>query len=144
MSVRVVAACVGVLLLAACGDASSELPKAKIRPVSEYYGFVAADGNIGCVMSADSVRCDIDKRSWTPPKDTTKCRLDYGHGIWLPREEKPAFVCAGDTTLYAGPEVAGGHGVRSGTMTCAVSKATVTCTNGDHGFDLSAKSYRLF
>jgi hypothetical protein len=132
------------VLLAGCGG--DRVPDAEIRVVNGYHGFVADKGNIGCVMDAQAVRCDINKRAWKPPKDTKKCELDYGHGIWLESGGAPQFVCSGDTTLYAGSDLASGHGIRTGDMTCVVRRQMVTCADdeGGRGFEISAKRYRLF
>src|SRR5690348_3758173 len=107
------------------GCGGDKLPDAKIRQVHSFSGFVADKGNIGCVIDPESVRCDISKREWKPPKDKKKCEFDYGQGIWLDRGGEPEFVCAGDTALYAGDDLASGRGIRSGDITCVVKQATV-------------------
>ena len=55
----------------------------------EFRHFASPSGNIACVItsSGDSelvergVRCDIDKRDWSPPPRPAGCELDYGHGV---------------------------------------------------------------
>lgn len=145
MMVRVAAVALAGALLAGCGS-GAEHREATIRTVTDFYGFVADNSNIGCVMDATAARCDVQKHTWKAPKDTEKCQLDYGDGIWIDARQKPKFVCAGDTALHAGAEVPSGHGIRAGKLQCEVWGTTVTCTDhdGGHGFELSAAKYRLF
>jgi hypothetical protein len=110
--------------------------------------FETPSHNIGCYVSAHDARCDIRKRSWTPPPEPQACikfGLDYGQGLVV-GPHRAEVVCAGDTTL-GGPVVLGyGHSTQRGSIVCASASTGVTCTNGanGHGFFLSRATYRLF
>jgi hypothetical protein len=110
--------------------------------------FTSPSGNIGCILDRGGVRCDIGKRDWEPPKRPASCNenLDYGQGIDLRAGAKPAFVCAGDTTLGAGPELEYGHSAAMGLITCKSEESGVTCRDieSGRGFTISTERYELF
>ena len=96
--------------------------------------------NIGCAIVGGSVRCDIRKRSWSPPPKPANCDLDWGGGLAVDRSGKADFVCAGDTTLDPTfPTLAYGEDSRVGNFNCASRESGVTCTNlsTEHGFLLN-------
>jgi hypothetical protein len=54
-------------------------------------------------------------------------------------------VCAGDTTLGAGPVLADGKRITHGQMQCRSRRRGMTCRNGKrHGFFISRGNYRTF
>ena len=109
--------------------------------------FTSPSGNIGCIMDAEYLRCDIEERDWTPPPRPADCPsfTGYGQGISMDPHGPAAFVCAGDTTLHAGPALAYGQTQRTGGFTCTSGEAGVRCTNADgHGFRLAREGYDLF
>lgn len=108
--------------------------------------FQSPSKNIGCVLDATSVRCDIAKHDWRSPRKPASCDLDYGGGTAISSTgRRGSFVCAGDTTLGAGKVLAYGRSLRRGRLTCTSRVSGMTCTNRrGHGFRLSRGSYRLF
>lgn len=109
-------------------------------------GFVSPSGNIGCYVDADYVRCDIADRGWAPPPRPADCEFDYGQGIAFGAGEAPAFVCAGDTTLWAGEPLGFGQSVTVGTMSCTSLESGITCRDmgSGTGFTISRQAYELF
>jgi len=114
---------------------------------ADLQSFTSPSGNIGCIMDAQYLRCDIEERDWSPPPRPTDCPsfTGYGQGIGLDPHGPPAFVCAGDTTLHAGPALDYGKTQRAGGFTCGSDEAGMRCANADgHGFRLSRQSYDIF
>lgn len=114
---------------------------------ADFVGFVSPSGNIGCMLDASSVRCDIRDRSWTPPPRPADCEsmMNYGQGIELEVGEPPRFVCAGDTALGGGPPLAYGDAITKGSLECESKTSGVSCSdlvNGG-GFEISRDGYRL-
>ncbi|CAN5839316.1 hypothetical protein BH10ACT9_BH10ACT9_55310 [soil metagenome] len=109
-------------------------------------GFTSPSGNIGCFIDVDYVRCDIAERSWTPPARPADCEFDYGQGIAFAAGEAPAFVCAGDTSLWAGPALAFGESLSAGSMSCQSLETGITCRDDSTGtgFTISREEYSLF
>lgn len=107
--------------------------------------FQSPSGNIGCFVDASGARCDIRQRSWTPPPKPAACDLDYGQGIEVSSDHAD-FVCAGDTTLGAGPPLPFGSSSQRGVFICESASAGMTCheTRHGHGFFISRESFRLF
>jgi len=107
-------------------------------------GFSSPSGNIGCYLDRNGVRCDIAKRTWSPPRKPASCHLDYGQGIAL--ASRARFVCAGDTALGAKHTLAYGRTIRAGRYSCTSSSAGMTCRNRvtGHGFTLARQRYRIF
>jgi hypothetical protein len=106
--------------------------------------FSSPSRNIGCYLARDGVRCDIAKRTWSPPRKPASCHLDYGQGIALTARAR--FVCAGDTALGAKRTLAYGHTIRAGHYSCTSSATGMTCRNRvtGHGFTLARQRYRIF
>ena len=111
--------------------------------------FESPSRNIGCVILDGTARCDIAKRSWTPPPRPSSCpsEVDYGQGLTVSRTGAPALVCAGDTALDPNaPILAYGQLETIGVMRCASTLAGMTCrsTRSGHGFFVSRQRYSLF
>lgn len=109
--------------------------------------FTSPAGNIGCIADDNQVRCDIKKHSWTVKPDP-KCQLDYGNGLMVSAEGKARVVCAGDTTLNDGSELADGYINMVGSFECRTDEEgdSMRCENltTGHGFELSPDDYELF
>jgi hypothetical protein len=108
--------------------------------------FQSPSGNIGCIMSADSVRCDIAEKQWTAdrPADCPK-QVDYGQGLELPANGYARVVCAGDTVLDpSAPTLAYGDSTRAGSIVCVSAEAGMDCANDSGGhFRIARESYDL-
>ena len=121
----------------------------------EFTHFASPSGNIACVVtsSGDSelvargVRCDIDKRDWSPPPRPADCELDYGHGVVLGVGEAAEILCAGDTTIGRdGEPLAYGDAITTGLLRCESAQSGITCRDVEsgHGFSISREAYHLF
>ena len=99
-------------------------------------------GNIGCYLTAESVRCDIAERSWEPPPRPPDCELDWGQGVVLD-ERGTQFVCAGDTVLGAEEILEYGDAIEVGPFQCSSATTGVTCRDvrDGHGFSLARSGY---
>jgi hypothetical protein len=134
---------------AAAGFGDRAFPSAapvNVRAVDEAI-FRTPSKNIGCTLSATSVRCDIGRRDWASPSKPADCDLDYGNGLYLEKDKKAGFTCAGDSLLGATTEVLQyGYALRAGDFTCDSESVAVRCTNqrNGHGFTLSVQNYVLF
>jgi len=110
--------------------------------------FRSPSANIGCVIADGEARCDIRRRSWSPPRTPASCppEVDFGQGLQVTTSGRGGFVCAGDTALDpTAPVLANGVDSRVGSFTCASRTDGITCTNATgHGFFISAEFYRLF
>lgn len=116
------------------------------RQVTELTTFTSPSGNVGCYLDASMARCDIAERSWAPPLRPASCAFAYGQGMTL-RTGRPAeFVCAGDTALGSGDELAYGDSITAGALRCESADTGITCrdTKTRHGFAISREAYHLF
>jgi hypothetical protein len=113
---------------------------------SAFKGFVSPSHNIGCVISSQSARCDIRDHSWQSPPKPASCELDYGGGVAVDKSGRAQFLCAGDTTLEAGPVLAYGVSVSAGRFRCTSKETGMRCVNtrNGHGFLLAKQTYKLF
>jgi hypothetical protein len=111
--------------------------------------FRSPSANIGCIIISGGARCDIAKRSWSPPPRPAFCStvVDFGQGLAVNPSGSGRFVCAGDTALnpQATPLP---YGTRSqiGSIACTSSTDGITCTNTNtgHGFFIAVQGYRVF
>jgi hypothetical protein len=110
--------------------------------------FRSPSANIGCDIADGEARCDIRRRSWSPPRTPVSCppEVDFGQGLQVGTSGRGGFVCAGDTALDpTAPALAYGSDSRVGSFTCASRSEGITCTNATgHGFFISSEFYRLF
>lgn len=118
-------------------------------PVVHLSAFRSPTGNIGCMLAGGQARCDIERRSWSPPSRPTSCptMVDFGQGLEMQATGAPRFVCAGDTVRDPkSPVLAYGTTSMSGAFECVSASNGVTCTRpaDGHGFFLSIQTYRLF
>lgn len=133
-----------LVALAALGGGGA-VQDADARTVS----FRSPSGNIGCIgettLRADTVRCDIRARRWSPPPRPRGCTLDWGLGMSLDRRGRARWVCAGDTALGRWRVLAYGATIRIGRIACRSRTTALTCANADgHGFALSRERARRF
>jgi hypothetical protein len=112
------------------------------RPV-----FLTPSRNIGCAISADSVRCDILERSYLLPPKPADCQGSFGRSISVGRDGIAGFVCVTDTVIDpAAPVLAYGTSTEVGDFGCTSSEQHIACYHleSDHGFELSRESPALF
>jgi hypothetical protein len=128
------------LMIAGCGSDKQESVTVNLE------AFTSPDGNIGCIADEKMVRCDIRRKQWKVKKDPA-CPLDYGNGLMV-ADGEAEIVCAGDTTLGSGPDVAPGIVNLIGPFECATGDFgdSMRCENmlTGNGFELSADSYETF
>ena len=132
----VAAAAVGAISCLGLATASADL-----------VGFTSPSGNIGCILSDGTVRCDVGERDWAPPPRPSDCPdfTDYGQGITLGTTGRASFVCAGDTALGSGPALPYGQFEAGGGVSCTSEPSGMRCSNSDgHGFTISRQAYTLF
>lgn len=109
--------------------------------------FISPSGNIGCMMDAGFVRCDISERDWAPPPRPADCysQTGFGQGISLDTWGPARFVCAGDTVMGTGAPLPYGQFHANGGVSCNSEPSGMRCSNSDgHGFTLSRQGYTLF
>jgi hypothetical protein len=111
--------------------------------------FQTPSGNIGCELLDGVARCDIGKRTWSPPARPASCPniVDFGQGLEVSGSAPARFVCAGDTASDpASPKLAYGSGSEVGGFLCVSEQNGLTCTDhaSAHGFFISIQSYRIF
>lgn len=107
--------------------------------------FSSPSTNIGCQITDDGVRCDIEKRRYKPPRKPRGCDLDFGNALAV-GEGEPDFVCAGDTVLGAPTLLAYGTATRVGDYGCQSRKTGMRCYNlrTGRGFLLSRELYEFY
>ncbi|MGI8579082.1 MAG: DUF6636 domain-containing protein [Solirubrobacteraceae bacterium] len=123
----------------------SEAPARILRVAN----FLSPSGNIGCAIAGGIARCDIVKRSWSPPPRPSSCssQVDFGQGIEIGKSGAATFVCAGDTARTPGaPKLPYGAGASVGRFVCVSREAGMTCTlaTTGRGFTISVQGYKLF
>lgn len=109
--------------------------------------FMTPTGNIRCGMAGQSAVCEIKEREYEPPAKPADCDLDHGNVVAVGREGPALFLCYGDTSFgIPTPVLAYGRSTTNGVFRCSTSKTGVICeaSRGEHGFELSRGSYRLF
>lgn len=110
--------------------------------------FQTPSGNIGCMILDGVARCDIVKRSWSPPSRPASCPnvVDYGQGLEIGSSGGAQLVCAGDTVREPkASKLAYGDATRVGSFQCVSEEDGLTCTRGHgHGFFISIQAYRTF
>lgn len=111
--------------------------------------FDAAHGNIGCRISNGTVRCDVGRRVWSPPKRPHSCHSAssaWGQGLMIGSTGSSSFVCANNTVLDpTGTYIRAGHDDKVGSVTCQVRTFGVTCFEADgHGFFVGRTGYTRF
>ncbi|MFF5293396.1 DUF6636 domain-containing protein [Paractinoplanes globisporus] len=108
--------------------------------------FQTPSKNIFCSLTASAVRCDIIRKTWTPPSKPADCELDWGNGMYID-DGKAGFTCTGDTLIgSATATLEYGKGYRSGSVQCASESTGLTCKDekSGRGFTLAVARYGIF
>jgi hypothetical protein len=100
------------------------------------------------MIIAGTARCDIRKRTWSPPPRPANCPnvVDFGQGLIVGRSGPARFVCAGDTSADpSAPPLAYNTVTRVGEFECGSTTSGMRCTNSTtgHGFFISIQGYRI-
>jgi hypothetical protein len=110
--------------------------------------FKSPSGNIGCIMSAKFVRCDIREHSYPNPPKPHPCYGDYdGNVVGLSTSDEAEISCASDSAFDpAYPVLAYGDRISNRRFRCASKTKGMRCVNlrSKHGFFLSRADLRLF
>jgi len=115
-------------------------------PVVSLKAFQSPSGNIACVMTGKSARCDIAEKDWSAPRPADcPSQVDSGQGLTLNATGPAQVVCAGDTVLNPqAPTLDYGATSQIGAIVCASMESGISCTNSSGGsFTLSRESYDL-
>lgn len=102
--------------------------------------------NIFCDLTGSLVRCDIVRKTWTPPPKPADCELDWGNGLTL-EAGKVDVTCTGDSLVGAATQTLEyGSALRAGDIQCESESSGLTCMSDKtgHGFTLAAARYALF
>jgi hypothetical protein len=110
--------------------------------------FKSPSGNIGCIMSAKFVRCDIREHSYPNPPKPHPCYGDWGGNVvGVGTRDEGEVSCASDSALDpAYPVLAYGDRIANRRFRCASKTKGVRCVNLQtrHGFFISRADLRLF
>jgi hypothetical protein len=108
--------------------------------------FVSPSRNIGCLITADAVRCDIQQKSYREPTPPTSCQLDYGKSLQVGPDAIAEFGCVGDTVLGARRVLDYNTSTVVGDFGCTSRETGMTCYNlrTRHGFLISREFVDLF
>lgn len=111
--------------------------------------FQLADHSVGCLITDDTVRCDLMvDHTYTPPKNPNPgCQGDYGSSITMPAGKAPFFGCISDTVYDPHAAVLpDGGDTLVGNVMCFADGPTVTCLNMSdaHGFYLGPDAFSVF
>jgi hypothetical protein len=108
--------------------------------------FRTPSNNIVCSLTSSAVRCDILRKTWTPPAKPADCELDWGNGMYI-EAGRAGMTCTGDTLLGSAKDtLAYGKGLRSGTVACESANTGLTCRDEKtgRGFTLAVARYSIF
>ena len=107
--------------------------------------FTLPSKNIGCLVTADSARCDISDKQWKPPAKPDDCEQAWGNGVTV-TADGATLVCAGDTVMGAAEILDYGKAVQVGQFVCTSASAGIRCTHAPsgHGFTLARAEYTTF
>ena len=135
--------------LAAVAVVSLAAPAGAAPQLRRHSYFATPSRNIGCVLVDGTARCDIRRRTWSPPPRPRSCppEVDYGQGIVVATAGRAMFVCAGDTALIPrAPILDYGRIDLYDGFYCSSERGGVTCrsAHSGHGFAISRTAYRLF
>ena len=102
--------------------------------------------NIGCMLSATQVRCDILAKTWAVPPKPASCEFDYGMALSLGATGPGALACVSDTVAGSSDLIGYGTAIRFGTFECISSQSGVYChqLRTGHGFTLAKERYSVF
>lgn len=126
-------------------QALGAVPSPAVTSVSEA-NFRTPSKNIACVLTRESVRCDIGRKKWVAPSKPADCELEYGSGMFI-EDGRASFICAGYSVLGAATTtLAYGQGLRAGDIMCDSESFALRCVDEKttHGFTLAIEQYNLF
>lgn len=134
---------------AAASMSTSSGPTGGAGGVVSLPSFQLANHSIGCMISDDTVRCDLQvKPTFTPPKNPhPTCNGVYGRSISLSKTGKPEFTCISDTVYDPhAPILKDGGETAVGDVMCFANGPEVSCFNltSAHGFYLSPSTFGVF
>jgi hypothetical protein len=131
-------------LVALCAALLGAVVFAPAASAAKY--FHSPSGNIGCGVSRQGARCDINERDWSPPHKPRSCHLDWGYGLTLGKHGKGRFFCGSDSLLGAGTRLGYGKSVRRGRFKCLSKENGMKCVNlhSGHGFFIARQGYKRF
>jgi hypothetical protein len=134
--------------LAICLIACVALSGAFASGASALKEFKSPSGNIGCLMSAKFVRCDIREHTYPNPPQPQPCYGDYdGNVLGVGVHGRGEVSCASDSALDpAFPVLAYGDRIDNRRFRCASKTKGMRCVNlrNKHGFFVSRADLRLF
>src|SRR5262249_23100621 len=97
------------------GGPAATPPSMDISDVSEYMS-QSRSNTIYCSLTKSAFRCDIVRKTWTPPAKPADCDLDWGNGMYIDAG-KAGITCAGDPLIGSAKQSLDyGKGLRSGTV----------------------------
>jgi hypothetical protein len=134
----------GLLLVVALVLAA---PATGADPLRALRFFHSPSGNIDCLVSPDSARCDIRVKSFRSPPRPARCDLDWGGALAVGKtSRRGSFACIGDTVRDPrARSLAYGRSIVAGSLRCTSRTDGVRCVNHrGHGFLVGRTAYRLF
>jgi hypothetical protein len=145
---RVLVLLCAVFALTACSGADAEEPPAQTGlggPSSASRQFTLPSKNIGCLVTAQSARCDIKEKVFKPPAKPPDCQLAWGNAVTV-TAEAATLTCAGDTVMGSTEILAYGKAVQVADFVCTSASSGVRCTHAPsgHGFTLARQAYTTF
>ena len=108
--------------------------------------FSSPSRNIGCMMTATSVRCDTVTYTYTPTPKPAWCHFAWGPAIGVGTTGRGHFRCVSDTVAGAPTVLGYGASKIIGRFKCTSRTTGMRCvdTVNGHGFRISKASYSLF
>jgi hypothetical protein len=108
--------------------------------------FHTPSGNVTCVESGRTLRCDILSGLVPRPPRPRACTLDWGLGYTMSATGRPRVTCAGDSANNPDAKVIPyGAAWRLGPFRCTSKRVGLQCTNrAGHGFFLSRGRSRRY
>lgn len=107
--------------------------------------FQTPSGNIMCVYSGSSLRCDIGQTANRAPPKPKDCPVDWGNAFEIPAKGAASRLCYGDTIMGNYPVLPYGAKWTKNGITCESEKTGLTCSNqSTNGFSLSKGQQRFF
>lgn len=123
-------------------DGATTAPPAEPAPAIQ---FSSPSGNIGCYLTVEVARCDIEEREWEPTATPPSCTAIWGQGLVVAAGEAQ-LTCARSSVLGPEQQLAYGRSISAGTFACSSSEAGMRCENTatGKGFSVSRKTFTVF
>ena len=135
-----------VLCLAGCTPAEEPEAKTGLGDSSTATRqFTLPSKNIGCLVSAESARCDIKVKDWKPPAKPADCEQEWGNALTV-TAEGASLSCVGDTVMGAAEILEYDKAVQVGEFVCISARAGARCSHAPsgRGFTLARGAYTTF